>query len=73
MNPYPQDKSILILDNCAIHKTRVLREIVEGLRLRSTFLTTAALRISIRLRRASAVVCLGKYTNDYLITYVFLQ
>ena len=30
MNPYPQDKSILILDNCAIHKTRVLREIVEG-------------------------------------------
>jgi transposase len=30
MNPYPQDKSILILDNCAIHKTRALREIVEG-------------------------------------------
>jgi transposase len=31
MNPYPQDKSILILDNCAIHKTRALREIMEGL------------------------------------------
>jgi len=30
MNPYPQDKSILVLDNCAIHKTRVLQEIVEG-------------------------------------------
>ena len=30
MNPFPQDKSILILDNCAIHKTRALREIVEG-------------------------------------------
>ena len=30
MNPYPQDKSILILDNCAIHKTHALREIVEG-------------------------------------------
>jgi hypothetical protein len=30
MNPYPQDKSILILDNCAIHKMRALREIIEG-------------------------------------------
>ena len=30
MNPYPQDKSILILDNCAIHKTCALREVVEG-------------------------------------------
>ncbi len=30
MNPYPQDKSILILDNCAIHKTKALQEIVEG-------------------------------------------
>ena len=30
MNPYPQDKSILILDNCTIHKTNALREIVEG-------------------------------------------
>jgi len=30
MNPYPQDKSILILDNCAIHKTKALREIVKG-------------------------------------------
>jgi transposase len=30
MNSYPQDKSILILDNCSIHKTRALREIVEG-------------------------------------------
>ncbi len=30
MKPFPQDRSILILDNCAIHKTRALREIVEG-------------------------------------------
>ncbi len=30
MNPFPQDKSVLILDNCAIHKTRALREIIEG-------------------------------------------
>ena len=30
MNPYPQDHSILILDNCQIHKTNALREIVEG-------------------------------------------
>ena len=30
MNPYRQDKSILILDNCAIHKMDALREIVEG-------------------------------------------
>ena len=30
MNPYPQDKSILILNNCAIHKMCVLQEIIEG-------------------------------------------
>jgi hypothetical protein len=30
MNPYPQDKSVLILDNCAIHKSEALREVVES-------------------------------------------
>jgi len=31
MNPYPQDQSILVLDNCAIHKANVIREIVGWL------------------------------------------
>ena len=30
MNPYPQDNSIIILDNCVIHKSDVLREVVEA-------------------------------------------
>ncbi|EGO02438.1 hypothetical protein SERLA73DRAFT_35899, partial [Serpula lacrymans var. lacrymans S7.3] len=30
MNPYPQDKSIIILDNCAIHKMNAVREVVES-------------------------------------------
>jgi transposase len=30
MNPYPQDCSVLILDNCAIHKSMALREVIEG-------------------------------------------
>ena len=30
MNPYPGDRSILILDNCAIHKSRALREVIEA-------------------------------------------
>jgi len=30
MNPYPQDNSIIILNNCAIHKSDVLREVVEA-------------------------------------------
>ncbi|KZS87565.1 hypothetical protein SISNIDRAFT_419389, partial [Sistotremastrum niveocremeum HHB9708] len=30
MNPYPGDRSVLILDNCAIHKSRLLREVVES-------------------------------------------
>jgi hypothetical protein len=30
MNPYPQDNSVLILDNCAIHKSAILREMVEA-------------------------------------------
>ncbi|KIK00677.1 hypothetical protein K443DRAFT_76879, partial [Laccaria amethystina LaAM-08-1] len=30
MNPYPQDRSVLILDNCVIHKSALLREMVEA-------------------------------------------
>jgi transposase len=30
MNPYPQNKSVLILDNCAIHKSHVLYEVVHA-------------------------------------------
>ncbi|KAF8220664.1 hypothetical protein L208DRAFT_1066892, partial [Tricholoma matsutake] len=30
MNPFPQDRSVLILDNCAIHKSELLREVVEA-------------------------------------------
>ncbi len=30
MKPYPQDKSVLILDNCAIHKSDALHEVVEA-------------------------------------------
>jgi hypothetical protein len=29
MNPWPQDCSVLLLDNCAIHKCAALREIIE--------------------------------------------
>lgn len=43
MNPYPQDRSILILDNCAIHKSELLREVVEA---QSKFLV---LRLSLEL------------------------
>jgi len=30
MNPYPRDRSIIVLDNCAIHKMPALHEIVEA-------------------------------------------
>ena len=30
MNWYPQDNSILILNNCAIHKSNVLWEVIEA-------------------------------------------
>jgi len=30
MNRYPQDRSILVLDNCAIHKVHAIRDIVEA-------------------------------------------
>jgi hypothetical protein len=30
MNLYPQDKSVLILDNCVIHKSCVLYEVVHA-------------------------------------------
>jgi len=36
MNPYPQDRSVLILDNCAIHKSEYLREMVEAQGLSDT-------------------------------------
>jgi transposase len=30
MNAFPNDNSVLILDNCAIHKSAYLREMVEA-------------------------------------------
>lgn len=30
MNPFPGDRSVLIMDNCSIHKSQVLREVVEA-------------------------------------------
>lgn len=38
MNAFPRDKSVLVLDNCAIHKTNALREILEGNRHQLVFL-----------------------------------
>jgi len=38
MNQYPQDNSILILDNCAIHKSEALREVVEACGILLVFL-----------------------------------
>ncbi len=29
MNQWLQDRSVLIMDNCAIHKSMVLQEIIE--------------------------------------------
>ena len=43
MNPFPQDRSVLILDNCAIHKSAALREVIEAkgqYNLLSTFVLT---------------------------------
>lgn len=30
MNPFPGDRSVLIMDNCAIHKAPVIREMIES-------------------------------------------
>jgi hypothetical protein len=30
MNPFPGERSVLVLDNCSIHKSEAIREIVEG-------------------------------------------
>jgi transposase len=38
MYPYPQDNSILIFDNCAIHKSGALHEVVEVCRQLLLFL-----------------------------------
>lgn len=38
MNRYPQDRSVLIMDNCAIHKLEVLREVVEAFGVLLVFL-----------------------------------
>jgi hypothetical protein len=53
MNPYPQDNSILIMDNCAIHKSDALRDIVEAHSLYFFLLTPS---ISTPLKKVSAAV-----------------
>ena len=30
MQPFPLDRSVLIMDNCAIHQSELLRELVES-------------------------------------------
>ena len=30
MNPYPEPCSVLVMDNCSIHKSEALRELVEA-------------------------------------------
>ncbi|KAF8219813.1 hypothetical protein L208DRAFT_1156057, partial [Tricholoma matsutake] len=30
MNPFPHNQSVLILDNCAIHKSELLHKVVEA-------------------------------------------
>ena len=42
MNPYPGDRSILVLDNCAIHKSQSLREVVEAHGMASNWYASAA-------------------------------
>jgi transposase len=37
MNPFPQDESVLIMDNCSIHKSEHLREVVESYGMHATF------------------------------------
>jgi transposase len=46
MNPYPQDCSVLILDNCAIHKSEVLREVIEATGKKNTILLIASSSLS---------------------------
>ena len=29
MNPYPEPNSVIVLDNCSIHMSTALREVVE--------------------------------------------
>ena len=38
MNRFPQDNSILVMDNCSIHKSQVLKDIVESHGCRLYFL-----------------------------------
>jgi hypothetical protein len=38
MNPYPGKNSILVMDNCRIHKSRLLVSILRGMGMRVLFL-----------------------------------
>ncbi|KAF8234700.1 hypothetical protein L208DRAFT_1547145 [Tricholoma matsutake] len=51
MNPFPQDRSVLILDNCAIHKSELLHEVVEAQEV-FCYSSQLTLQTSIQLRRA---------------------
>lgn len=38
MNPFPAERSVLVMDNCSIHKSEALRQAVEGAGCRLVFL-----------------------------------
>jgi transposase len=61
MNPYPQNRSVLILDNCAIHKSAALREVVEAQGM--FFYQTTGFRL-FKYTSGSLLIFLPPYSPD---------
>ena len=49
MNPFPQDRSVFILDNCAIHKSAALCEVIEVKGEHNLLFTVVLILIMIRM------------------------
>lgn len=62
MNTYPQDNSILILDNCAIHKSGNLKELVES---QGWFLHLLAGELVQLIVIGSRLIYLPPYSPDF--------
>ena len=63
MNRYPQDRSVLILDNCAIHKSDTLRELVQAHGELPNYFTIIALTCSVPT--GCELVFLPPYSPDF--------
>lgn len=55
MNPYPEPNSVIVMDNCRIHKSETIREMIEERCVRLSLFVTCFLNCDILVGCAASI------------------